>query len=123
LAFHWNRKRNQSPDYFGLWLCADSEESLGGKKKMGKNKLLSALRLLVVLVALLLGAGLCLAQSNGNGNATANGNSQLKQAGPPSGCKPGQMRCTTNKDRWAAAARHTNRRADQIRKNRGKVSK
>jgi hypothetical protein len=89
--------------------------------KMGKYKLLSALRMLVGLVALLLGAGLCLAQSNGNGYAAANGNGQLNQSGPPAGCKPGKMRCLNNDHRRAAAVRNADRRAAHLRKHQGGV--
>lgn len=39
----------------------------------------------------------------------------------PMGCKAGQMRCTTNKDRWAAAAHHADRRAIAMRKHQGQV--
>lgn len=86
---------------------------------MKKDKLRATLRVLLAVIVLFLCAGLSPAQNNGN----ANTNGQSKPTATPGGCQKGQMRCTNNKDRWAAAARHANRRADHIRKNHGKVSK
>jgi hypothetical protein len=82
---------------------------------MPKIKFSAMARLLLVLIVLFLGTGPCLAQSTGN----ANSNGQSTQTASPTSCR----RCTTSKDRWAAAAHHANRRAEHIRKSHGKVSK
>ncbi len=93
---------------------------------MGKNRWRNTLRLFMGLIVLFLGYSLSLAQSNSNvsggSNASSgsNGNSQQKQAGPPSGCKPGKMRCTKNDHRMAAATRNADRRATDQRKHQGK---
>lgn len=89
---------------------------------MRESKWLSTLRLFMGLIVLLMGSSLCLAQGNGNANSHGQGNSngQTKQAGPPSGCKPGKMRCVNNQHRSDAAIRNADRRADNLRKQQGK---
>ena len=86
---------------------------------MHRHSFLKLTRLALVLVALFLGVGLGLAQTQGNANGSNNGIAKRQAVSTPAGCTPGQMQCTNNKHRMEAAIRNADRRAANLRRNKG----
>ncbi len=96
---------------------------------MSDRRLFILLSLLLTVAALCWGVDQAQAQqAQGQQKGVKAPDSQVNKApgvpkiadGPPV-CQPGQMRCITNDHRWAAAVRHADARADQVRKHRGVV--
>lgn len=76
-------------------------------------------RVLLLLAAL--GWGVVSGNATPVAAAPASATQTSAPKGLPAGCKPGQMRCISNKLRWTAAINSANRRAGYMRVHGKKV--